>query len=305
MTGFDLALAVMATVLGALLSRFTRLNAGSALVAAVLGLLVAVSTLWAVPVPVASFVVPIGFVMSAMAWHWRRQPAVAHRVAGHLDPGSTLSVAGSELASAWPLVAAAALAVVGVIIALAAPGTVVPFVGIAMAAVPVVPMARRSPGGHAISGVVVPSETVTIIEDGSPERRVVEALAARSRTRAVACHPPHLFRGLAGWNLGLGLGAEEAAWAGQLARMLGLGPILAEPAPLLDARQAKLLTVCRAVATGGDPVILDEPAAELEFGDVRALARVVGIGLGDRRLIVVTADPGGHRSFVSRARTRP
>jgi hypothetical protein len=304
-TGFDVALAVVASVLGALLSRCTRLHAGWALVAAVLGLLVAVGALRTVPVPVASFVVPIGFVMSAMAWHWRRQPAAAHRVAGHLERGSMRSVAGAELASAWPLVVAAGLAAVGVTIALAAPGTVVPLVGIAIAAVPVVAMARRSPAPHVSTGVALPSETVTIIEDGSPDRRVAEALAARSRSRAVACHPPHLFRGLAGWNLGLGLGDEEAAWAGQLARMLGLGPVLAEPAPLLDARQAKLLAVCRAVANGGDPVILDEPVAELEPGDVRALARVVGIGVGDRRLIVVTADPGGHRSFVSRARTRP
>ena len=108
----------------------------------------------------------------------------------------------------------------------------------------------------------------------------------------------------AGWNLGLGLDAEEAAWAGQLARMLGLGPVLAEPASLLDDRQAKLLTVCRALATSGDPLILDEPAAGLDSGDVRLVARVVGVGLRGRRLVVVTADPVGHRSFVSRAQAR-
>jgi ABC-type branched-subunit amino acid transport system ATPase component len=58
------------------------------------------------------------------------------------------------------------------------------------------------------------------------------------------------------------------------------------------------------VATCGNPVILDEPAAGLEPAQVRDLARVVRLGIGDRRLIVVTSDPAGHRSFVSRAQTR-
>ncbi len=274
------------------------------MVAALLGMAAAVGTRWAVPMSLASFVVAIGFVMGAVAWHWRRQPPAAHRVADHFDRGSMVLVAGAELASAWPLIVAAALAAVAVVIALAAPGMAVPLVGIALAAIPVVPMLRPSPTSDNTSGVVVPSDPVTVIEDCSVDRRVARVLANRSGSRAVACHPPHLFRGLGGWNLGLGLDAEQAAWAGQLARMLGLAGVLAEPAPLLDARQAKMLTVCRAVATGGDPVILDEPAAGLDPADVRDLARVVRVGIGERRLIVVTSDPGGHRSFVSRAQTR-
>jgi hypothetical protein len=303
-TGLGVVSVALGAVVGAVLARSTRLQTGPATVAAVLGLAAAAGTSWVVPLPAASLVISIGFVLSAMAWHWRRQPAAAHRVAGHLDRRSMVAVAGAELASAWPLMVAAVVAALGVTVALAAPGTLVPAIGMALAAVPVLPMVRPSPASDAGPGVVVPSESVTLVEDPSSDRQLAAALATRSGSRAVACHPPHLFRGLGGWNLGLGLDAEQAAWAGQLARMLGLGGALAEPAPVLDARQAKMLTVCRAVATGDDPVILDEPAAGLDPAHVRDLARVVRVGIGDRRLIVVTSDPAGHRSFVSRAQTR-
>ncbi len=309
MTGLDLVSAAVGAILGVALSRSTRLVPGAALAAGLVGLTTALGTRWAVALPVTALVIPVGFVMTAMAWHWRQRPEVAHRVVGHLDSGSRGRVAGAELASAWSLVVAATLAALGVIVALAAPGSLASFVGIALALIPVVVAAvmvarpRHRPPPDP-SGLVVPTDPVTLLADGSPDRRVVEVLAARSGSRAVACHPPHLFRGLAGWNLGLGLGAEEAAWAGQLARMLGLGTVLAEPAPLVDAAQVKMLVVCRALASDGDPVILDEPAAGLDAARARDLARVVAIGVGGRRLVVVTADPAGHRSFVSRARTR-
>jgi hypothetical protein len=303
-TGLELVSAAVGALSGALLARSTRLQAGPAVAAALLGIVATAGTRWLVPLPLGSFVVGNGFVMAAMAWHWRRRNPAAHRVASHFDRAAMVSVAGAELASAWPLLVAAVLAAFGVTIALAAPGTIVPLVGIALAVIPLVPILRPSPAWDDSTGPVVPSDPLTVIEDASADRQVARYLAARSGSRAVACHPPHLFRGLGGWNLGLGLDAEQAAWAGQLARMLGLGGVLAEPAQLLDAREAKMLSVCRAVATGGNPVILDEPAAGLEPAHVRDLARVVRLGIGDRRLIVVTSDPAGHRSFVSRAQTR-
>jgi hypothetical protein len=169
--------------------------------------------------------------------------------------------------------------------------------------------AGRSETGETQGGShELPSAPVTVVPVESDDRWTVEAIADRMRsagmTVAVALQPAHLFRGLAGWNLGLGLDAEHAAWAGQLARSVGLEPVLAEPAPLVSSHDAAKLLICRALASDDHVVLLDEPVTGLAANDMRDMARLVARALGDRRLIITTADATGHQSFVARVLSR-
>jgi hypothetical protein len=308
-TTLDVIASLLGVAAGVLVGIGTHLRPILGRVAALLTLAAAVGIGSGVlPDVVALVVVPGCFVMATMAWRWSRLPLPAHRSFRQFDRKTRSTVVIAETAGTWPSVVGSAVAGVVAAWSMTSWRTVgAGAVGIlAIAGLAVSAVAMRSEAGEpSADGPEVPSGRVTLIPiDSHDDGRRVEAMADRIRSTgmsvAVVVHPPHLFRGLAGWNLGLGLDAEQAAWAGQLARTVGLGPVLAEPGPLLSDDDATKLLICRALATGDDIVLLDEPATGLAASDMRDMARLVARVLGDRRLIITTVDPTGHQSFVAR-----
>ena len=101
---------------------------------------------------------------------------------------------------------------------------------------------------------------------------------------------PYLFRGSAGWNLGLGLTEEEAAWAGQHARTFGLADQLTRPASQLSGGERQRLCLARTLATSHPWVLLDEPLSALDVADRGKLAAELAHALEGRSAIIVTHD---------------
>lgn len=273
----------------------------------VVGVFGALAAAAGAPDPVASIAAAVAASAAMVDLRWSSMPASAHRLASRWDPVTVRRVVAAETVGkpGWAVPALVLATASGVAAGLFPPATA------AVVVLPIVAWHRRRRLGASGSGPVPAldeSEAVAVIEDGSPDRSVFEGvvddISRRGHTAAVAVSPPHLFRGLGGWNLGLGLDAEQAGWAGQLARSLGLEGVLAAPEVAIDTVQAHKLAVCRALASPGEVVVLDEPAAGLEPHDVKALADVVERALAGRRLIVVTADVAGHRTFVSKVRSR-
>lgn len=99
---------------------------------------------------------------------------------------------------------------------------------------------------------------------------------------------PYLFRGLVGWNLGLGLDAERAALAAQYARRLGLGDRLADPAHLLSGGERGRIGLARTLASPRPVVLLDEPFAAVDAADRSAVLGLVGEALAGRTAVIVT-----------------
>jgi hypothetical protein len=140
-------------------------------------------------------------------------------------------------------------------------------------------------GGHRLPAVSaeVADASAGVVADATTDRAVWRGLARREDVVAVP-QRPYLFRGLAGWNLGLGLGDEQAAWAGQLARHLGLGAVLGQAEGRIGRVEAWKIALCRALATPGGIIALDEP--DLEPRDRRLVTRLLG---EDGRPVVVTS----------------
>lgn len=101
---------------------------------------------------------------------------------------------------------------------------------------------------------------------------------------------PYLFRGSAGWNLGLGLDAEGAARARQLADRLGVGTLLDRHATTLSGGERQRLSLARALARPSPCVILDEPLAPLDAKDRMDVAEAIVEAIGDRTAVIVTHD---------------
>lgn len=101
---------------------------------------------------------------------------------------------------------------------------------------------------------------------------------------------PHLFRGGAGWNLGLGLDARQSARATELAARLGMGDRLSEPASLLSGGERQRIAVSRVLARPEPWVLLDEPLAPIDAEDRTAVARLITEGVGERGAVIVTHD---------------
>ena len=101
---------------------------------------------------------------------------------------------------------------------------------------------------------------------------------------------PHLFRGRIGWNLGLGLGAEQTVFAARLAERLGMGDRLWEPANRLSGGERQRIALARVLACPRRWVLLDEPLAPIDAEDRAAVARVIAEMIGDRGAVIITHD---------------
>ncbi|MDH3259528.1 MAG: ATP-binding cassette domain-containing protein [Acidimicrobiia bacterium] len=101
----------------------------------------------------------------------------------------------------------------------------------------------------------------------------------------------HLFRGSAGWNLGLGLNSEQAARARTLADRFGLDPALyQEPASALSGGERQRLSLARTLARPEPWVLLDEPLAALDVADRVVVAAALVDSLSGKGAIIVTHD---------------
>ncbi len=99
---------------------------------------------------------------------------------------------------------------------------------------------------------------------------------------------PYLFRGSAAWNLGLGLDAEAASRARQLADRLGVSYLLEHPSVTLSGGERQRLALARTLARPAPFVILDEPLSALDAKDRLAVAELIVEAIGDRTALIVT-----------------
>lgn len=111
-----------------------------------------------------------------------------------------------------------------------------------------------------------------------------------SGTVAYIQQRPHMFRGTAGFNLGLGLESEPAARARQLAERLGVGGILEHPAPLLSGGEKHRMVLARTLARPADWYLLDEPMAPIDFAERRDILSLLTSELEGRSTVVVSHD---------------
>jgi hypothetical protein len=118
----------------------------------------------------------------------------------------------------------------------------------------------------------------------SSARGSVDRLNESGRSCVVVEEPPILFRGLIGWNLGLGLDAEQSAWAGQMVRHAGLGELLAEPELAAHQSEARLIVVARALACDAEGVIIEIPQLD-DQESTRLMAMIERFG-GDKHIEV-------------------
>lgn len=101
---------------------------------------------------------------------------------------------------------------------------------------------------------------------------------------------PYLFRGSAGFNMGLGLTAEEASRARHLADRLGVGDLLQYEASSLSGGEAQRVAVARVLAVRRPWVLLDEPLSAQDEQDRMMVAAVIIEELGDRGAVIITHD---------------
>lgn len=123
--------------------------------------------------------------------------------------------------------------------------------------------------------------------------RLLAGVLPGGPTLAAAYQPQHshVFRGSAGWNLGLGLDPEQAAWARTLADRFGLDPALYEgPARALSGGERQRLSLARTLARPEPWVLLDEPLAALDVADRMTVAGALVDSLNGKGAIIVTHD---------------
>jgi len=140
-----------------------------------------------------------------------------------------------------------------------------------------------------------PSRVVVFGPNGAGKTTLLRLLAGTlphgpSLESAYLPQTPYVFRGTAGWNLGLGLDAEEAARAAHLANRLRMSERLSAPARELSGGERQRLLLARTIARRRPWVLLDEPLGALDAQDRMQVARVLVEELGDRGAVIVTHD---------------
>jgi molybdopterin-binding protein len=148
-----------------------------------------------------------------------------------------------------------------------------------------------------VSGLELPSGKTTVIfgPNGAGKTTLISFLSGHdglgaSGMTAYLQQRPHMFRGTAGFNLGLGLDSEGAGWARQLAERLGVAAHLEQDAPSLSGGEKHRLALARVLATPADWVLLDEPMAPIDFAERADVLKVVAGALDGRSAVVVTHD---------------
>ncbi len=101
---------------------------------------------------------------------------------------------------------------------------------------------------------------------------------------------PYLFRGSAGFNMGLGLTVEEAVRARHLADRIGVGDLLGFEASSLSGGEAQRLTIARVLARRRPWVLLDEPLSAQDERDRFEVAALIIGEIGDRGAVIITHD---------------
>lgn len=148
-----------------------------------------------------------------------------------------------------------------------------------------------------IDGLVLAEGQVTVLfgPNGAGKTTVLRFLAGEGgRAPILRGHylpqSPYLFRGTAGWNLGLGLDSEGTAWAAQLAVRLGVDGLLDRPAHRLSGGERQRLALARALARPDPWILLDEPLAAVDHADRQRVLQVISSVLDGRGGVVVTHD---------------
>lgn len=135
---------------------------------------------------------------------------------------------------------------------------------------------------------------VTTVVVGPPGSGKTDLIRSRwieiERNAAYQPQRPHLFRGLMGTNLGLGLSAEQCGLAGQYARRLGLESLLAEPSLAATDDERSRLTLARTLARPEALVILDEPLGSIAPQWRTSVISVIRDALTGRTALIATAD---------------
>ena len=142
--------------------------------------------------------------------------------------------------------------------------------------------------------IEIPEGTRTVVfgPNGAGKSTLLRLLAGTigdlSLDAAYLPQSTYHFRGTAGWNLGLGLSAEQAARARQLADRFGVGHLL--EARAVSGGERQRLALARTLARPEPWVLLDEPLAALDAQDRMKVARVIVDAIGDRSAVIVTHD---------------
>ncbi len=154
----------------------------------------------------------------------------------------------------------------------------------------------RVPGVVDVEGLVLEPGQVTVLygPNGAGKSTLLRHLAGIGAGPRLDCHylpqHPYLFRGSAGWNLGLGLDGEQAAWAAQLADRLGVGGLLSAPAQNLSGGERQRLALARTLAHAEEWLLLDEPLSAVDRSDRDRVLAEVASALEGKSAVVVTHD---------------
>ncbi len=149
----------------------------------------------------------------------------------------------------------------------------------------------------AVEGLELPGEQTTVVfgPNGSGKTTLLRSLAGfegptELQDVAYLQQRPYFFRGTAGYNLGIGLNAEAAAWGRQMAEEMGVGGLLDREARSLSGGERQRVALARALAAPGKWILLDEPLAAIDRADRgHLLGHLAGV-LDGRSVVVVTHD---------------
>lgn len=265
------------------------------------GVIAAILTALGAPGAVIAAIVGLSVGAALVGSWWRSRPGPHRRAASLFDDRTQRSIVAHQLVGAWPWWVTIVAAAVGLSFSAGVDGLagwVAPVAAVGIAAAlrsdrAVVPKPQEPVLGE--NGV-----DVLVVAGGDRLESASLAVWESSSRTAIVPAPPVVFRGLVGWNLGLGLGAEQAAWASQLAADADLTDLLADPEWALDDDRRFLLAFCRALAANTDHVVVEVSREVTSSEAIRRAARLAAEHRGGRRLTIVCDDEALGRGFATR-----